>query len=295
MSLYNYQVFMSVVQNGSFARAAEELNITPSAVSHIIAKLEKEFDIRLFRRGRTGVMITDAGTKILPYILTIQQHNEMLLQEIDQIHGFSSGTVCIGIFNSVTVQWMPDIMKSFRARYPDIEILLFQGGYNEILSWIESKTVDLAFVTDAITPRNEYIPLYKDMIVCVTPKNYALQNADYVTIEDIKHMPMILQADGYDTEARNLLKKYNLPNSSPFNVNSDESLIAMVEAGFGCCIMPNLAAASTKSDVKILPIMPREYRTIGLITVSPNAVAPATKKMRQQILSYIEDHNLMNI
>ena len=65
MSLYGYEIFETVVEQNSFVKAAHVLNLTPSAVSHAIAKLESDIGFPLFIRNRNGVRLTGEAEKIL--------------------------------------------------------------------------------------------------------------------------------------------------------------------------------------------------------------------------------------
>lgn len=284
-----------MAQQKSFAKASTVLNLTPSAVSHLIAKLEDEFGLKLFIRSRSGVALTNEGERLRPLIRNIQHGSELLKQEIDQIHGLASGTVRLGTFNSVSVRWLPQIIKSFRALYPDIDIQIFQGGYNDILSWIKTNTVDLAFVVNNIAKDMNVIPLHNDKLVCIAPNEYAPNKAGLITIEEIKSMNLILQRDGYNAEVIDLFSKYNMNIYSSYNVENDDSIISMVEAGFGFCIVSEMVTNGILNDVQILRFTPDEYRLIGLVTADPHSIAPATKKMRQHIISFLEDRDLMNV
>ena len=68
MTLLSYQVFQTVVGQGSFQKAAEILNLTPSAVSHAIASMEQELGFSLFTRNKAGVALTNYGEHLLPYV-----------------------------------------------------------------------------------------------------------------------------------------------------------------------------------------------------------------------------------
>ena len=68
MTLLSYQVFKAVVEQESFQKAAEVLNLTPSAVSHAVSSMEKELGFSLFTRNKAGVSLTNYGERLLPYI-----------------------------------------------------------------------------------------------------------------------------------------------------------------------------------------------------------------------------------
>lgn len=79
MKTFTYQIFASVAENASFKKAAKELNITPSAVSHAIANMENELGLPLLIRNRSEMVLSQAGKELLPMV-------ERLLNEDRQIH-----------------------------------------------------------------------------------------------------------------------------------------------------------------------------------------------------------------
>ncbi len=295
MSLYNYKILETVVQQRSFGKAALVLNLTPSAISHAVNKLEEDFGMFLFVRDRKGVYLTVDGERLMPYIRSVQQSNELLKQQVDEIHGLLRGTVRLATFNSVTIRWLPQIIKSFRAEHPMIDIKIYQGGYYEITNWLKSNIVDLGFVVNDIAASMEVIPLHKDRLICITPQDYIPIHKNYVTVEDMKKMNLILQRDGYNTEMLDFFERNNMKVSSSFNVETDEAIVALVEAGLGYCILSDMISYNHNMEVNVYPIIPNDYRTIGLAMIKHQNAAPATIKMRKKILEFIHANNLMNI
>ena len=116
MNMGKYQVFLRVAACGGFTRAAEELHFTQSGVSHTIATLESELGVPLFVRNRSGVTLTADGRALLPYIQTLCDDALRLEQKAADLRGMETGLVRVATFNSVSVQWLPYLLKSFRAR-----------------------------------------------------------------------------------------------------------------------------------------------------------------------------------
>lgn len=296
MSIYLYTIFETVVAQSSFVKAADVLNLTPSAVSHAIAKLESDVGFQLFIRSKKGVKLTGEGETILPYIKALQRSNENLNQVISQVLSLESGIVRIGTFNSVTVNWLPHIIKSFRTEHKNIEITVYQGGYNEVLDWVNNNSVDLAFIANTVLPSDmPFIPLHKDRIMCVVPKDFKPQNSNYITPNDIKDMNFVMQTSDYDQEVMKILKQYNLTVSSQFYMENDNAIMAMVEAGFGACIMSDLICKSCTCNVDIYPFVPENHRIISLIFANPNNLSPAVKKMKDHIIDFINHNHLNNL
>ena len=71
MTLLSYQIFQTVVEQGSFQKAAQILNLTPSAISHSISSMEKELGFPLFNRNKNGITLTSYGENLKPYILSV--------------------------------------------------------------------------------------------------------------------------------------------------------------------------------------------------------------------------------
>lgn len=295
MSLYAYQVFETVIEQGSFAKAADNLGLTPSAISHIIANLEDEYGVKLLYRSRSGVRLTSAGETLLPYIRQVRQGDVRLHQELDRMRGLDSGIVRLGAFSSVTNNWVPEMLGQFRAEYPGISIQLYQGGYDDMIAWMDTLGLDVAFMSETvlseftISEDIRFIPLYEDPLVCVTPRDYLLQYKDSVRLTDIKSENFIMALTGYDQDARHLLKRHKLNVPANYHIADDHSILALVEAGLGITIMSEMIVKNSGRNVRIIPLNPAEHRTIGLIVREGSMHMPAVERLIETIRAYVED------
>lgn len=295
MSIHAYKVFMTVAQYTSFAAAASVLNLTPSAISHIIAKLEAGMGFSLFVRKRNGVSLTANGELILPRCVEVMQAQERLEQQTAEVRGLSSGSISIASFNSVTVMWLPDIIRQFHAQYPEIEIHVLQGTYDDVVYWLKLKIVDLAFVSESFIGGLDMTPLHRDSLLCVTPRDAYPEGTEFLTIDEIQGRTFIVQRDRYSLDITPFLTENGITVSHNFQLIDDSSLAAMVASGFGFCLMPKLAFATTSSDVAAYPLKPGRYRTIGLCESSPQIASPAVAMMKNMIIDYIRQSNLHNV
>lgn len=285
MSLASYQIVKTVADQHSFQKAAEILHLTPSAVSHAVSTLENKLGFPLFIRNKGGVQLTAYGQNLLPYIQSILNSEEHLWQEISLLSGLEKGTVKLGTFNSVCTNWIPPIVSSFQKLYPSISIEIFQGNYNDVTAWIKNGLVDIGFLSASSASELPITPLYKDPLVCVVPKNFCPPNKKHMTIDDIRGQHFVYQRAGCDADINNFFHKYNLKAQSACYVVDDQSTIAMVESGFGICIMPELVMRRQNSNVDVYPLEPREYRIIGITTLNQMFMAPAVNKMFGHIIA----------
>ncbi len=127
MTLFSYEIFDAVARQGSFNKAAQQLHLTPSAISHAIAVMEAELGFTLFNRGKNGVTMTSYGASLYPSIRAVLNSDEALQQSIARLNGLEKGKVKLGAFNSVCAGLLPQILKSFMASYPQIEVEVYQG------------------------------------------------------------------------------------------------------------------------------------------------------------------------
>lgn len=121
-SLKSLRVFEEVAQSGNVARAAEKLNITPSAASHQLAKLEKELGSILFNRSAKGVVLTLAGERYLeeirPLLLGLTQATSRMREEKDR------SALRIHCAPSFGLLWLLPRIHKFREAHPEIQVTL---------------------------------------------------------------------------------------------------------------------------------------------------------------------------
>ena len=130
MTLLTYQVFKTIADVGSFHKAADILGLTPSAISHAISSMENELGFSVLTRSKAGVSLTNYGEQLLPYVNAVLNCDESLKQEIAELNGLKQGKVKIGVFSSVCTSWLPEILHSFKKKYTEIDIEVFQGTYD---------------------------------------------------------------------------------------------------------------------------------------------------------------------
>ncbi len=295
MSLSSYEIFDMVVKQKSFVRASEHLNLTPSAVSRSILSLEEITGFPLFIRNKNGVELTSYGEELVPLIKTILCDVENLNQIISKLNGLDKGSLRIGTINSVCVNWLPGIMKSFSAIYPNINIEIFQGDYKNVSDWLKSNQIDIGLTSLSYPVDFPSTPIYKDKMLCIVPKGFKPLNIEHVTIEDLRNQNFVYYRKGSDAEIKQFVTKYKLTVNSQFHIVDDQSVVAMVESGFGISITPELALDKLNINVDFYEIFPQEFRIIGMIYLNMKLLSPAAKTFYDFVMSYLEENGIKNV
>jgi len=289
MSIYSYRIFDEIVKTGSFVKASENMNLSASAVSHMIKNLEDEFGFPLFLRNRKGAVLTDDGKKLVPYINTLLNTEDSIRQVVNMINSHEVGTVRIGLFSSVASNWFVKILSNFKERYPEVDVVLYQGSYSDILKWIDEKVIDIAFTTDKMASDLNFIPLRTDSLICVTPEEYVPRNKFSISIEDLRNEDVIINSECEAYDARDFLKANKIAVKTHYDVMEHQTLFAMVKEGMGICIVPELVASNTPQNVKKYPIIGNPSRTIGLTITNPNFISPVSELMKNEIIEFTKN------
>ncbi|MFJ3056210.1 LysR family transcriptional regulator [Herbaspirillum sp. NPDC087042] len=287
MSLNAYQIFVAIAERGSFAAAAHQLNLSPSAVSHALAVYEEELGFTLFMRNRNGVRLTAGGEALLPTVREVLQANEKLAQLSSKMFGLETGKVRIGAFSSVSVAWIPSIVRSFSALYPNIEVAIEQGGYDDIAEWILKNKVDLGFVTLPASPGLDITPLYADPLMCIAPPGFEPKNKAYMTVEELSAHNVVLQGESYGKDTQRLLAAHKVSVKSNVRAIDAATILAAVESGLGVAVVSQLALQNYQSSVQVFPFYPAESRAIILASLSYEGLAPAAKAMQKHIVETV--------
>ncbi|BAK48015.1 MAG: LysR family transcriptional regulator [Lachnospiraceae bacterium] len=285
MTLLSYQVFQTVVKQGSFQKAAEMLNLTPSAVSHAVASMEKSLGFSLFVRSKNGISLTNYGAQLMPYINAVLNSEESLQQAVSALNGLQHGTVKVGCFSSVCTNWMADIIHRFQREHPAIAIEVYQGTYADVSYWIKNGVVDFGFLSVSSAGDLPIEPLCEDPLLCITSVHYQKeQPSEHMSIEEMKNQVFVSQMETTDADIVNYMKVNGLNVQSSYHVVDDLSTIAMVSEGFGICIMPEMVMKDISYPVRMYPLEPEASRIIGVSALDPDFMAPAARLLYEQVI-----------
>ena len=207
MTLFSYEIFDAVARQGSFNKAAQQLHLTPSAISHAIAVMEAELGFTLFNRGKNGVTMTSYGASLYPSIRAVLNSDEALQQSIARLNGLEKGKVKLGAFNSVCAGLLPQILKSFMASYPQIEVEVYQGTYDDVKEWLRTGQVDLAFLSATCREEFNLTELFREPLLCIVPQDWPEPPNGIMTPELMNGQSFVVQCDATDAEIEDACKQ----------------------------------------------------------------------------------------
>jgi len=290
MDTKKYEVLEKAADLGSLTRAGEELGLTQSGVSHIIASLEAELGLPLLRRTRTGAHLTDAGEKLMPSVRQILRAEEKLRWTAESIRGAAEGTVCIGTFTSVAVHWLPGMMKEFQLEYPKVEFRLLNGDYADVGGWLAEGTVDMGFVALPAPAGCECVTLAEDPLLAVLPVGHRLAAMERCPVREVAEEPFISLLEASNHDARRALEAAGLKPNVRFTTKDDYAIIAMVGQGLGVSIMPELLLRGRDDGVVTRPLDPPASRTLALAIPAAAHAGPAARRFAEFAADWVAQH-----
>ena len=260
MEKLNAEVFLKVVETGSFKKAADILNYTQAGVSYIINTMEDEYGIKLFYREHGGVRLNENGKELLPLIR------------------LSSGTVRISTFNSVYVRWLPGILRSFEEQHPGIKVEVISCEDSiENERMIFSREVDCGFLIGELTLELDTIDLSEDALMAAVSPDHDFANQKVFPLELLPSQPYIMisfdKADFYDL----LFPSGTGPNTK-YIADNEFAAMAMVSQGLGVSVFSRLLLQEPGFPVCSLPFDPPVSRMIRIGTRSMKTCTAATKE-----------------
>lgn len=287
MNIQKYLAFVKTVECGSFTKAATLLDYSQSGISRMINDLEKEWQISLLERSHTGLRLTSDGLQLLPYAKSICLEYEKLQTQINELHGLESGLIRIGTFSSVATHWLPNIIKAFQKKYPNIAYELLLGDYTEIESWILEGRVDCGFLRLPANPNLETIFLEQDRLLVILPEDHPLADCDRFPVEALCNDPFMLLEKGAKAEISEIFELHYLEPMTHFTTWDDYAIMSMVESGLGISILPELILQRLPYRIIIKELEVPAYRRIGLAMKNQKTASLAVKRF----LDYLPDRN----
>jgi LysR family transcriptional regulator, transcription activator of glutamate synthase operon len=148
MELRQLRSVEAVARHRHFTRAAEELHVAQSALSHQIRRLEQELGTPLFERTSRSVTTTDAGEAIAARARRVLAEVDAAREEVDELRGVLRGRIWIGAFLPAGGLDVPGLLARFSRAHPGVEVGLREGIAADMLRFLAADELDAAFAPD---------------------------------------------------------------------------------------------------------------------------------------------------
>jgi LysR family transcriptional activator of glutamate synthase operon len=271
----------AVARHRHFTRAAEELHVAQSALSHQVRRLEAELGTELFRRTTRSVEVTEAGAVISSGARRILADVEDLRGEVDELRGLIRGNISIGALPPVGDIDVPGVLARFQAGYPEVEVHVRGGVVEEFIRFLNRDEIDAAFCLRASPMpaglRTER--LGSEELVAALPRGHPLAAKRGVRAGDLAGLSLISPGPGSALrDAANQflggaarLARFSLESNDPFLIRG------LVSQGFGVALLPRSFAELPGPPLELRPLRPSARLEVALVWRQARRLSPAVQ------------------
>ena len=287
MDIRELEIFLTTAELLHFGRASQTCNLSPSALTRTIQRLEEQLGQTLFVRDNRTVQLSPAGEQFCIYarqaVLDFQKFQGSLI-------GSQKFVGSLSLYASITAVYslLPALLEMYRKAYPDVQLELRTGDAEKAVLQIESGEIDIAVAAlpDRRSVGVEFLPIMTTPLIFIAGKQL---NTSISQIEngqlDLAQVPLVLPQAGLSRRRLDKwLKKNRIVPKISSEVSGNEAIIPMVHLGGGVGIVPQLVLERSpfRDDVVILDKMPQlEPYVVGLCSSKRNLQKPAVKAFWQ--------------
>lgn len=293
MDIRAIRIFNHLAHSLHFARTSRACNLTPSALTRTIQRIEEELGVPLFRRDNRRVALTPAGEIFKQYAEETELRWQLLLQELADDQTLRGE---LSLYCSVTAATsiLPRVLGAFRAAHPGVQIKLQTGDAAEALDRIKNgeAQVTIAAVPEHLPPSVIFIELAQTPLVFIESAHnhdFAVNSGDTI---DWHTTPVILAEQGLSrTRIDQWFRDKGIKPEIYAEVAGNEALLAMVSLGCGVGVVPELVLEKSplKDQVRIFEVSPALTPfTIGACTLEKHLALPVVRAFWTVVLGRCE-------
>jgi DNA-binding transcriptional LysR family regulator len=252
--------FVAVAEELSFTRAAQRLHMAQPPLSQQIALLEKELGTRLFDRSRRTVRVTAAGAVLLPEARRLLADVEETARMVRRVGEGAVGRLAVGFVPSAVNGVLPDLLRTFGARYPDVELVLREMPPDPLLRAVQDRRLDLGVLyrpvlADGLAERR----LSREPLLLALPDGHPALDADEVDLADVRDEPFVLpeQHDipGIHAAVTAMFADAGIaPRVAQRGVWLVQTVLGLVAAGVGLAVVPASVRVLQRRGVALRPV-----------------------------------------
>ncbi len=254
LDIRHLKLIVAVTEEKSVTKAGERLHLTQSALSHQLRDIEERLGTPLFLRLNKRMIPTQAGERLLSsarHILDELKHAE---DEVAQMANHKRGVLRISTECYTCYHWLPEKLKDFSRRFPDIEVKIVVEATRQPLQALLNGKLDLAIVSEIERDKRLlYKPLFKDEMVVIMSPDHPLAAKPYWRARDFAEQHLFLHVLPKDsTLFQRFLNPAGVTPARASQVQLTEAIFEMVKAGLGVSAMAQWAVADQVKTGKLV-------------------------------------------
>lgn len=247
MTLQQLRYLSAVARNDlNISKAAITLGVSQPALSRQLQLLEQELAVELFVRNRKRlVRLSAAGSEIQALAERTLESAHAVLEAAREHSGEHHGSLTVATTHTQARYALPDVIRRFKQRYPEVQLSLRQGTPAEVSFLVASGNADVSIATEPLDPLAEVVllPCYELQRIVLTPVRHPLLRAKRLTLERLAGYPLITYDYAFIGRSKTLgaFEAKGLRPTIVLNAIDADVIKTYVESGLGIAIVPAMA------------------------------------------------------
>jgi len=284
------EMFVAMVEAGSFHKAAERVFRTQPAVSMAIRKLEQEIGAQLFdRSNRNAVVLTDSGEVLYDYAKKLLNMRAEALTSLQQLHNLQSGRIRIGANESTGLYLLPQLILDFREQFPKIKIEVFRKLSAQLPQELRQRNLDFAILSFLPeTSDLEATLIMRDELALIASPEHRLASRERVHIRELGAESFI--AHNVRSPSRDKVieafRRFQTPLNITIEIATIETIKRFVAMNLGLAFAPRMCVQEEveRKELAIIPVEGFRYeRTLWAVRRRTDALSHAAQAFMQVI------------
>jgi DNA-binding transcriptional LysR family regulator len=222
-----------------FSRAAEVLGIETASLSRRVSRIEDELGLTLFERGHDGVRLTQGGKAVLVHIRRALSDLNAIFSVGERNAQGQEGRINLAVRLPIVGAPLQAMLENWRQGHPGVSLIVHEMSEHEIVSAIDRRHVDLAFLTKhMVWPRAMAIPIYRHRLVAALPRSHELAKRKTLSWSDLRDQTILAQGWNGSQAIREF---YATLLGSGENIvthsASKQTILGLVAAGYGVSLV----------------------------------------------------------
>lgn len=291
LGIRHIRCFVAVAEELHFGRAAERLSISQPTLSRTIQYIEQEIGVVLFERSNRHVALTDAGTNFLGGCTKALTNIEGAINHALKTTSGETGCLVIGYTDIAIAGELSPILKSFRQRYPDIEVEPRHNYTNAQLEDLEAGVLDFGFLTGPVVRGGyETVTVQRDRFVVVLYESHPLTALSEIPLTALADEPFVLGTTANWTHYHQHL--YSLCRLAGFEPNvvqsasNSEGIFGLIACEMGISIQTESVQNYFRKGLEIRPLKDCEETVSTVAIWSETRASPVKQRFIDHLKSY---------
>lgn len=286
LNLHLLEQFVALARTKNFTRAAEELNLSQSALSRAIQKLEDQLGQPLFERKPREVMLTDHGELLFERAQQILKLMQDMFSELSEAG--RRGRIRLGAIPTIAPYLLPRLLSSFSKAHPEISVIVQEDTTENLIKRCSHGEIDLAILALPILAKQLQIEaLFDEELLLVLPLGHPLAAAKAVAIDAVEGFPFVMLSEAHCL-SDNIASFCRRKSVQPVTVERTSQLTTLQELvtlNHGVSIVPEMARKTDTSDRRVYRSFSGEkpVRTVAMMWNPDRFQSQAVKTLMEHL------------